>query len=76
MALEALERQRYLGFSPQVRQSFAPVPRGYGEYLAAHLLVIGSAPLTVHSPGLAEGVTFGSRTPLRRAGASLSTARA
>ena len=57
MALETLERQRYLGFSPQVRQSFAHVPRGYGEHLAAHLLVIGSAPLTVLStPGLAEGV--------------------
>lgn len=51
MALETLERQRYLGFSPQVRQSFAPVPRGYGEHLAAHLLVNYLHPLTVFSLG-------------------------
>lgn len=48
---------RTRGGSPQVRHSFAPHPRGMWEHLAAHLLVIGSAPLTVLStPGLAEGV--------------------
>ena len=51
MALETLERQRCLVGSTQVRQSFAPVPRGYGEHLAAHLLVDYLHPLTVFSLG-------------------------
>lgn len=44
MAVETLERQRYLDGSSQVRHSFAPYPRGVREHLAAHLLVL-SQPL-------------------------------
>ena len=55
VALETLELQRYLDGSSQVRQPFAPVPRGYGEHLAAHVLVIGSAPLTVLSARVSAG---------------------